>query len=520
MGLIAFAFVPLMVQIGVLASNLFSILTPLHQEGLVLALGFSAVSLLVFLFGLLSVLSVNYFSRDVEFLLSLPVRPSGIVAAKFITTLAYEYLAEALFLVPLFAAYGLHHPVHPAAVATAVLIFFALPVIPVAMATVVITAVMPFADIARNRDRFGKIVGTLFLIALLALNFKLQRSMSSAGDAQRIANLLSDGGGIWTILVLRLFPACRFTVVSVMKAGSAPGTASLLCFLAASAASVAVAMAIGERLYFRGVLGKMGRLSSSAAHGLSGPLRKLTARSAFRTYLLKDLRILFRDPVFFLNCILMNFLWPVFLLFATTLGSSGGLGHAAEFLNLIAGSGTFPALVFGFAAVLTSLNGIASSAVSREGKGLALAKALPMAYGRQLLAKAAVSMVMGGVGCLLMVPVALFAFRLPLSFLPAFFILSPLGVAFAAMTGVLIDLHFPKLNWDNAYKAVKQNVNVPIHMALCAFVAGFVYWAANREEGAAGETFLWIAAVFAAMDAGLVAWIMREGQEAFGRIEV
>ncbi|HEX9935401.1 MAG TPA: hypothetical protein VGB38_09410, partial [bacterium] len=82
-----------------------------------------------------------------------------------------------------------------------------------------------------------------------------------------------------------------------------------------------------------------------------------------------------------------------------------------------------------------------------------------------------------------------------------------LGVVFSGLSGLLIDLHFPKLNWDNAYKAVKQNLNVVIHIVLNMFLAAVVFLALFRSERSADSDFTVLLAVFAGLDL-LLLWIV------------
>jgi ABC-2 type transport system permease protein len=216
----------------------------------------------------------------------------------------------------------------------------------------------------------------------------------------------------------------------------------------------------------------------------------------------------------------MNFLWPVFLVFFGLTGAdSGGAGPALAFSGLYGQAG-FHAVLAGAGMLVTALNAIASSAVSREGKHLAFAKALPLSPGRQLLVKAGAAAVMGGVGCAVLAATALTVFRMPAVHLPALALLAPLGIAYAALSGVLLDVHFPKLHWDNAYKAVKQNVNVPLHMAFCALTAAGAFWLARRVPGPPVRALQVLASLLLLLDAVLFRLVKTAGARALEKIEV
>jgi ABC-2 type transport system permease protein len=518
--LIAMAFFPIMLQIGLFASKLLRTLSPLGQEGVVLAFGFSMTSLLIFVFGILSVMAVYYFSQDVETLLALPLRSYEILTAKFLSTLIYEYVAESLFLVPVFVAFGIHTHVDFAFILSSLVVFLALPVIPLVMTSVLVMVVMLFTDITKNRDRFGKIAGTLLMILVLAMNYFLQKNAAGSANPEKVTKMLMEGKSIWMLVVNRLFPACQIAVSAVLQNGTADGFLSLFLFLAVNAGAIVCLIILGEKLYLRGVHGRPERISGKPFHAPADLSKSIAAGSAFRTYLMKDLRILFRDPIFFMNCILMNFLWPVFVVFFTIASPNADFGKLAAFLKQNSGSGVLQAAALGLGMVLTSMNAIASSAISREGKHLSVAKYLPVSYQKQISAKAGASAVMGGIGCLMMLLVAVLVYRVPISLMPSFLVLILVAIAFSAFTGVLIDLYYPKLTWDNAYKAVKQNINVLIHMAVCALVAGLTIWTVILMQWTAQEAFRNLMVVFTLTDVVLYRFLMTRGARIFNDIEV
>jgi len=69
-------FAPLVLSYVHFLKLMFNALQPAGQETTVLTLAILAGQLLVLIFGLYYVLSVFYFSRDLEFLVSHPVRPA------------------------------------------------------------------------------------------------------------------------------------------------------------------------------------------------------------------------------------------------------------------------------------------------------------------------------------------------------------------------------------------------------------------------------------------------------------
>lgn len=103
---IAMGMIPMILGAVVFLSALYDGLELIGQQAALLGLGVTVASLAIFMFGILYVLSVFYYSQDVEQLLPLPLSPGHILSAKFLVALVYEYLTALVLLGPLLITYG------------------------------------------------------------------------------------------------------------------------------------------------------------------------------------------------------------------------------------------------------------------------------------------------------------------------------------------------------------------------------------------------------------------------------
>ena len=71
-----------------------------------MALGILAGQLLILIFGIYYILSAFYFSRDLNMLIPLPVRPSEVLISKFIVLMVNEYLTVAVIVLPFVVTFG------------------------------------------------------------------------------------------------------------------------------------------------------------------------------------------------------------------------------------------------------------------------------------------------------------------------------------------------------------------------------------------------------------------------------
>lgn len=455
------AFIPMIMGIGEFTSLIFDSLAMLGQQGLILALALPAAAFIIFFFGIAYIINTFYYSMDIENLLHLPLKPTEILGAKFAVVLVYEYLTESVLLIPILAVYGYKNGESALFYLAAAGVLLMLPVIPLAAAAALDMVIMRFTNLAKNKDLFRNIGGVLAILLALGMNFYIQRFASSTTDPAKIMELLNEGNNSLVKLTSSFFPSTILAVNSLVL-DDAGKMLYLAIFAAATAAAYAVFLVLGKLLYFKGVIG-VSETSSRRRALSSRELGKGTRAShVVYSYAVKELRLLFRTPVYFLNCILMNFLWPLFLMLPFVAQPSGPDNDMSQLLPYVQGPGAEPVIVLVFLVLgifITASNMITSTAISREGRNLFFMKFIPVDYSKQLLGKVLSGAAMGLVGMVMMVPAALFLIGINAYVTLIGLAVSIPGIFFSAILGLIVDVAMPKLNWDTEQRAVKQNFN-------------------------------------------------------------
>ncbi len=98
--------VPMFYGIVLTIQNVYDILKPMGQERALLSLGFLAGQFLILMFGIYYVISAFYFSRDLELLIPLPLRPAEVMTSKFAVIVINEYLTVAAVVLPVVVTLG------------------------------------------------------------------------------------------------------------------------------------------------------------------------------------------------------------------------------------------------------------------------------------------------------------------------------------------------------------------------------------------------------------------------------
>ncbi|HHT65871.1 MAG: putative ABC transporter permease subunit [Caldicoprobacterales bacterium] len=492
-----------MAGIAYLVTSLLGVLVQIGQEGIILSWGIAINSAIVFLFGIFYVVSTFYFSSDVEFLLPMPLKPRQILGAKFLVVTIYEYFTTAISFLPVWITYGIYMGCGLLYYIYGLVVFLLMPITPLAAASLIIMVIMRFTNLSKHKDAVKVLGGMVGVFFGVGLNLVIQNVMGSMSQEQ-IMELVQKGNNSLMILTSGVFPTARWGAEALINYSQLSGLFSFLLYAGFSLLIYFALLWLGQLIYLPGVVG-LSETGSRRTKVNKQALEKTTVKgSVVRTYTLVELRLLFRTPIYFINCVSINFLWPVFLVFPLLFQSQqlNQIQQISEMLNRPESQGMVLAGSFALALFMGATNGTTSTSISREGQELFVKKYLPISYRQQLTAKVLSGFVLGLVSILIMVLFAVFIFKL--SFWMGLLILAAawLPVLLTCLTGLLIDLHNPKLDWDSEQKAVKQNVNLLYNM-LAAVIPGVLTFVVLAFSPNLLVTFIALTALY-----GLLCYIM------------
>lgn len=517
--LMAMGFSPLMLGIGAMIYGLYDPFAAIGQQGYLIGISMSAICLTVFIFGIMYVLSYFYFSKDIEYLLPLPVKPYEILAAKFLVVTVWEYFTQAVLFLPIIIAYGIKSSGGLAYYITSAVIFLFLPIIPLIIALVINMILMRFTSVGKHKEGFKLLIGILGIFIGIGINIVTQRFAVSKMTPDKIQELISQGNNSLIGQTSTLFPSAKFAAQAIINSGNVKGLFNLCIFLLITIALFIILLLLGQELYFKGAMGVSEASSNRKKLSNKELIKGTSQNSVLKAYVIKELRILFRTSVFFLNCVLMNFLWPVFILIPlfTNPESIKGLRELGS-IPLTGGAGGL-ALVITFVVImfLASSNCIAGTAISREGQNVTFMKYIPVPYTTQIIAKILPAIILSLVSVTMLIIIAIFLVKPPIILLAMTVILAIVAIIFNSLTGIIVDMKRPKLNWDNEQKAVKQNLNGMINMGISLIAVVFIVLVVILGLTIV-PTFLILLVVYGVLDFILYTYIKNNAEKIFIKI--
>lgn len=448
---------------------------PLKQFGmaeLLPKLVLYSASLVVLVFAFFYVMSVFYYSTDIENYLYLPVKPGSLVLAKFMVVGFYEILSTIAMFYPSLIVFGVLDRQGIGYYLKSFLTMILLPVAPLAIMAILCMILMRFSKIFRNKDRFTLVSSLIGIFIAVTVSNLMQRLSTSLDNG--IPVMLQSEGPLVTILSL-VFPAATLMYNAIFG-----DFLSLLLntalTLAVIAGFLAVFYVVGNHLYIDGAKG----LKESGMKRRDLTASELTASTRRSSVLLaiagKELKTLVRTPPYFLNCILVTLILPVFIIMPFFFGSG------MEELTLLFGEGGIAGLrqvvlpehiIIGLMAIMAfyaGINLIAATAISREGSNFSFMKYIPVPYQTQFMAKILPALAVELVGVLILLIPAIIILRPSALSVLIGLILGSLLSLVLNLAMLAVDIIKPVLNWTSEQKAVKQNFNAMVSTFLSMIV--------------------------------------------------
>lgn len=469
MAAMVFIMVPCCLLVGYL-TYAFTLALMGNGNGLLFVVHFIALFSVVF--GFHVILNVFYFAGDIPFVLPLPIAPYKVIAAKFTTAYINESVMQIMVLFSGIVGFMVAAPGEWWLYLAALVGIVTLPVAPLAYCGIVCVILMAFTKWIRNKNHARRLIMVIILLIMGV-------AVSSIGLLRDVdMNLLTQQLGAGKVAFVNVMNVVFPTNYWMAMALSKHSIGDFLLYLLANVGILAVFLLLAQLLYYRGLLG-VGTEGNGRRKRAKSGVTKTRATKAGRqvkpwmSYCKKEFLVLFRTPAFFLNCIVVNIIWPVLFYVIRIMQSDSELFHK-YYLYYRLGNETMQwimvLIVLSVTVLLTAANSIASSAITREGKHFYVMKYIPVSYSTQLHVKAFVSIVISSGFMTVYIIVCSILMKVDNLTSWYYILVSVLEVIFITYFGLYLDTVNPKLAWDDELNALRGNTNVFFNMAYAMLV--------------------------------------------------
>ena len=410
-----------------------------------------------------SSINILYFTKDNEYLLPLPLKPYQIIFARTNVMLITQYLIIFLVgIIPL-TLYGILTNANFTFYILMLISIVLIPILPVLLISIVVMIIMSFAKITKNRNKFQLIATILLLVIAIAISISTS-GMNDKMSSEEMAQMVLQANGMIE-LVKGYFPTLDYLINALTTTSLSIAVLEILKTIGLTAIGFIIYMLIAQKIYFKGLIGNLfgggAKKSNKAINQKEYENSKL-----YKSYIGKEFKILIRNPIFLMQCLVPAILIPILMIVITLGGiySESGKGKMQELINMLqtmqTNSFTIMCVILGIIQFFTMFIYISITAVSRDGGNAVFMKYIPVSLYKQYIYKIAPNIVMNIITILITMGVAQYLLHLPiLTFILLFIVATIMGILQSILM-IIIDLKRPKLEWDTEYAVVKQNLNL------------------------------------------------------------
>ena len=419
-------------------------------------------------FGTYSVLNIFYFSNDIEIFLPMPIKSSDIVIGKFSALYVNLLMNSSIIILPLIA-FGVKDGAGILYYIYMIIVFFVSPILPMVLVSILAMLLMRFGKLTKHKDGLKMVGGCITLVFAIAINIISQNS----SDNSQIINLVAEGDESIIGKISGFFITNKFSANALAFNMEAKGVYNILLAVLVGILVIGILYAVGGKLYLNSVIGISETYSRRKDILSDNDIRgKFKKRTVFSSLVRRDIKNILRTPQFFINAIAMQVYMPI--IFGVAFLSNGNYKSISKFINSLGVNSTIFAIVFLMVAFFIATGGAGISAISREGKDIAIARYIPIEASEQLKAKFYSSLIINNI-TVLIVLIFLIILDINLEILLPAIIVAETTVILVTIIGMYTDYRKPNLDWDDEKNMMKNNF-MPMLIWIIMIVLGVLFF--------------------------------------------
>ncbi len=411
---------------------------------------------MIFFFSIFETKSELFECKDNDLLLSMPIKPRDIVASRVLVVVIYNYLEQLLIMLPCIVIYAIYtHDIIGIIGAFAVSLF--IPLISTALSSAVGYAIAMISRRIRRKTLVTTLISIVFMVAFFFGYSAMLNNMDSfmEGTGAEITVLPESAPLLYCIGSVALLKPLNLTLF-VLASVSISALAYFL--ISKNYIKITTYTGISKKAVYNGEITKR----KSPLFALVGKeIRKFLSST---NYMMNSATgIIFSLVVGVLAVVKRSDILEVIDLL------SGELGVNSEFI--------FPFMICAVI-MLSCMNMQSASALSLEGKNLWCLKSMPVSDREVLLSKFVPQVIITVPPTVITSVLFIISTSAPVKYW-IFFILTPaLANILFALLGLVMNVAFPKLEFDNEVQPIKQSMAVFLTM-MSQLVLALVFFGLN-----------------------------------------
>ena len=410
-------------------------------------------------------MNVFYFSKDMENVLHLPIKPIEILISKLNTLLFMNYELELIFAAVPLLNYGIYNNAQLSYFFNLILLLVLFPIFAVLVVSIIMIILMKTIKLFKNKDLMQFIVGFAFMFVLIlfmnkALTYTFQNAEYINENQELVLNNINNN----IVKINSYFLNIKPTAKILQEKGILKILFNYCKLLFINAIAFLIFIYLGNKLYLKQLL-KANFYTKKKIKKQVKVNKKIKRKSISNAFITKEFKVLLKNPLFFMQTlypIFINTLTVCVLVIALVPVINNAL-HMEENRELLEGlkfNLEAVCIILGAIQVVGLFNNSSITAFSRDGKSAYINKSLPVSLYKQFIYKNIPQIFINTISTIIILFVIVY--KIPAIGIKYYFIIFGISLLLTIINSnilCLIDLLMPKLEWDAEYDILKNNKN-------------------------------------------------------------
>ena len=429
---------------------------------------FLILSILVMFQTILVCTNIFYFSKDLEYILPLPIKPTELLISKFITLIYKIYITEVLFGGIPIIIYGIYTNASILFYIYTIIIFIIFPIFLALIISIIMMFIMKISRFIKNKDLFQVIITLILISMLFFVEYKLLGNIftntnenANANQDQIIekvtefSNKIKESNKYFLVINPSIEALNKSNVLSLID---------IIKIIFIDSISFLLFIFIGKITYLKDILKNTNYLFNKKNKKIKLK-SKCKKKNKSMAYISKEFKNLFRNPMFFIQCVYPVLIFTITIAIMTVilLPTIKEIIVSEEFkaqVGDISFDITGVYLIIGVMQFLFMMSTASITGFSRDGKNAIFVKYIPISFYKQFIYKGLPQIFINTFSVVIITLISYFAISsIEIKYLIGIFILGFLLNIINSYTMLIVDLLKPKLEWDTEYDVLKQNNN-------------------------------------------------------------
>ncbi|HEY5584676.1 MAG TPA: ABC transporter permease [Ruminiclostridium sp.] len=422
------------------------VLEKLNALELLISSSILSTTLFALMMSIYKIPSYLFSFKDYDLLMSLPLKPSAVLASKMIFIYLSNLLVTIVVGIPPLIIYGMKTSGGVLYYTFVAITTLFIPLIPISIGAF-------FAYFLGRVSSKFRSTNLVMLIGSFILFISIMVASTTVGQI----NTVQVQNSIPTVTALNDILFWTKLYIGALKNNN---VLYLIAFVLVSMIFFGVFIVVFSK-GFKSINSKLSEKYKASNY----KMKRLTVSTPLKALYIKELKFYFSSYIYVLNTSFSVIMMTIFSIGIAVFGKDA-VSKVLEIPMAETYISPIITLVFIFCIGFTSTT---AASISLEGKSLWIIKALPVKIESILWSKILVNLTLTVPALIINIAIVALAFKMDAVTILAIFVVSLLYCLLSPILGILINLYFPKLEWTTQVVVVKQSASV-----LLAILAAFV----------------------------------------------